>query len=368
MRFVHISDLHLGKTFPVARYGQLAARRRQELLDTFSRLIDYVNENQVDFILCSGDFLNSEELRVEELRNINAIIDRLQRAVLVAISGNHDPQTENSAYQKIQWSRRLYLAPPGVGRVALSSYKTIITYHSWDTKEILELPQQLSEIRPQNGGSYQILMLHADTQNPNSRYLPVDAGALAAKGFDYVALGHIHQHQCPAENVFYAGSLEPLDFGETGEHGFMLVEMEGERRRFQFIPFARREYRTIQVETDAQDAEVAIARRIGAAILRQDPRHIYTVELTGSHPDAAGWDLERIEEQLRAQEYCCQLIDNTRPAYQLEQLYRENRGNLLGDFIEAFQGRELTELEQRALELGIETLRAQGPAAKEGER
>ena len=346
MRFVHISDLHLGKTFPVARYGQLAARRRQELLDTFSRLIDYVNENQVDFILCSGDFLNSEELRVEELRNINAIIDRLQRAVLVAISGNHDPQTENSAYQKIQWSRRLYLAPPGVGRVALSSYKTIITYHSWDTKEILELPQQLSEIRPQNGGSYQILMLHADTQN----------------------LGHIHQHQCPAENAFYAGSLEPQDFGETGEHGFMLVEMEGERRRFQFIPFARREYRTIQVETDAQDAEVAIARRIGAAILRQDPRHIYTVELTGSHPDAAGWDLERIEEQLRAQEYCCQLIDNTRPAYQLEQLYRENRGNLLGDFIEAFQGRELTELEQRALELGIETLRAQGPAAKEGER
>ena len=56
MRFVHISDLHLGKTFPVSRYGQLAARRRQELLDTFSRLIDYVNENQVDFILCSGDF------------------------------------------------------------------------------------------------------------------------------------------------------------------------------------------------------------------------------------------------------------------------------------------------------------------------
>ena len=54
MRFVHISDLHLGKTFPVARYGQLAARRRQELLDTFSRLIDYVNENQVDFILCSA--------------------------------------------------------------------------------------------------------------------------------------------------------------------------------------------------------------------------------------------------------------------------------------------------------------------------
>ena len=73
MRFLHISDLHLGKTFPVSRYGQqFAHRRRQELLDTFSRLIDFANQNQVDFILCCGDFLNSEELRVEELRNINA--------------------------------------------------------------------------------------------------------------------------------------------------------------------------------------------------------------------------------------------------------------------------------------------------------
>ena len=47
MRFLHISDLHLGKTFPVSRYGQqFAHRRRQELLDTFSRLIDFANQNQ----------------------------------------------------------------------------------------------------------------------------------------------------------------------------------------------------------------------------------------------------------------------------------------------------------------------------------
>lgn len=117
MRFLHISDLHLGKTFPVSRYGQqFAHRRRQELLDTFSRLIDFANQNQVDFILCCGDFLNSEELRVEELRNINAMIERLEHAVIVAISGNHDPQTKNSAYQKIDWSKRFYLAAPGSGR------------------------------------------------------------------------------------------------------------------------------------------------------------------------------------------------------------------------------------------------------------
>ena len=90
MRFLHISDLHLGKTFSASRYGQqFARRRRQELLDTFSRLVDFANDNQIDFILCCGDFLNSEELRVEELRNINAVIDRLEHAVIVAVSYTH---------------------------------------------------------------------------------------------------------------------------------------------------------------------------------------------------------------------------------------------------------------------------------------
>ena len=185
MRFLHISDLHLGKTFSASRYGQqFARRRRQELLDTFSRLVDFANDNQIDFILCCGDFLNSEDLRVEELRNINAVIDRLEHAVIVAISGNHDPQLEGSAYRKIEWSRRLYLAPPGVGRVALSTYRTVITCHSWDKKEIPE-PLELPPLSSRQQGSYQILMLHADT-TPNSRYLPVDADALSQLGYDYV--------------------------------------------------------------------------------------------------------------------------------------------------------------------------------------
>ncbi len=358
MRFVHISDLHLGKTFPASRYGPLAQRRRRELTETFSRLVDYVNENQVDFILCSGDLLNSEELRVEELRNINAIIDRLERAVLVAICGNHDPLTENSAFRKIQWSPHFYLAPPGVGRVALSSYKTIITYHSWNTKELAAPPDQLLHIAAQpNSGNYQILMLHADALDPNSAYLPIDPKALADKGFDYVALGHIHKPTELAPNIRYPGSLEPLDFGEMGPHGFLLVEMEGQRRRCQFIPFAMREYRSLSIETAPQDSELAITKRITAAILRRNPQHIYAVELTGTHPDGAGWDLGRIEEELWEQSTFCSITDNTRPAYQLDALYRENRGNLLGDFIESFGTNPASKLERRALELGIDALK-----------
>ncbi len=357
MRFLHISDLHLGKTFPASRYGQqFAHRRRQELLDTFARLITFANENQVDFILCCGDFLNSEELRVEELRNINAMLDRLTHAVFIAISGNHDPQTENSAYRKIEWSKRFYLAPPGTGRVALSAYRTVITYHSWDTKELpeaIELPKP----SPQQG-YFQILMLHADTA-PASRYLPINVQQLSESGFDYTALGHIHKMQCVAPNSYYTGSLEPLDFGEEGEHGFMLIDVEGERRKCQFVPFSQREYRRFSVETHPQDSEVAISDRIAAQIIRENPHHIYTVELTGAHPAEAGWNIEKIEEDLRSKEYFCIIEDHTRPEYDLDELYRENQGNLIGDFIGSFSSKPLTPVEEKALQYGLEVLLSQ---------
>ena len=355
MRFVHTGDLHLGKMFSETRYGkQFAARRRRELLDTFSRLVDFANRNQVDLILVCGDFLNSEQLRTEELRNINAIIERLDRAVILAVSGNHDPQTENSAYQRIEWSRRLCLAPPGISRISLAPLGACITCHSWDRKE---LPGPFSIPQPSGqGGECRILMLHADAVSSDSRYLPVDAAALSGAGFDYVALGHIHKPAQLFPNVRYAGSLEPLDFGEEGAHGFWLVDTGDGRVDAQFVPFAAREYRTLAVQTTAQDAEVAIAGRIAAAIQREGGRHIFTVRLCGVHPTGAGWDIQRIQDQLRQQEFFCWLQDETAPDYDLQQLRTENGGNLIGDFIDSFQGETMDRLHRRALELGLEAL------------
>ena len=358
MRFLHISDLHLGKTFTSSRYGQdFARRRRQELLDTFERVVDYANQQQVDFILSCGDFLNSEELRMEELRNINAIIKKLNHTVIIAISGNHDPQCEDGAYDRIQWDRRLYLLPPGTGRVALSNLNTTITFHSWDKKEMSEpvqIPQPLAQ-----DGQFQILMLHADVLSPKSRYLPMDAQKLSEAGFHYVALGHIHKMQQPAENVYYSGSLEPLDASETGEHGFIQVDVEEDRTTAQFVPFSSREYRNSVLETSGEDSEKQIVQKIEQEIFDKNRQHIYTIMLRGTHPARGQWDVELIGEELREKNYLCTVEDATRPDYDLQELRRENQGNLIGDFIASFDGRKLTEVEEKALQYGLEALIAQ---------
>jgi exonuclease SbcD len=47
--------------------------------------------------------------------------------------------------------------------------------------------------------------------------------------FDYVALGHIHQHQWldGPTPIVYAGSLQPIDFGEEGDaKGFYIIKLD----------------------------------------------------------------------------------------------------------------------------------------------
>ena len=56
----------------------------------------------------------------------------------------------------------------------------------------------------------------------DEQHIPLDSRKLAEGGFDYIALGHRHQHQ----NLFkdwclYPGALEPVDRNDQGEHGYI---------------------------------------------------------------------------------------------------------------------------------------------------
>jgi DNA repair exonuclease SbcCD nuclease subunit len=63
---------------------------------------------------------------------------------------------------------------------------------------------------------------------------PVPTGALVDLGADYVALGHIHQHQTLASGVVYGGSTWQTRWGEDVDKGCTLVDLEtGEIERAQ---------------------------------------------------------------------------------------------------------------------------------------
>jgi len=53
------------------------------------------------------------------------------------------------------------------------------------------------------------------------------------RDFDYVALGHLHQHHVLGNNIVYSGSLERFSFAEAGDpKGTVLVDLESGEREF----------------------------------------------------------------------------------------------------------------------------------------
>jgi exonuclease SbcD len=84
---------------------------------------------------------------------------------------------------------------------------------------------------------------------------------------DYVALGHIHQHQALAYGdppVVYAGSIDRVDFGEEGEDkGWVYVEIpEKGRAEWQFQKVDARRFLTIEARVQSENATEDVVKAI----------------------------------------------------------------------------------------------------------
>ena len=87
--------------------------------------------------------------------------------------------------------------------------------------------------------------------------------------WDYVALGHIHKHQCLCDNppVIYAGSIDRCNWGERdGAKGFILAEVEVGEVVWEFVDLRTRPMIQIEATYDKLssvadvDVEDAIVR------------------------------------------------------------------------------------------------------------
>jgi exonuclease SbcD len=73
---------------------------------------------------------------------------------------------------------------------------------------------------------------------------------------DYVALGHIHKHQCLNDQppVVYSGSIERIDFGEAREKkGYVLAEVGKGHTEWRFVPLETRPFLDIPIAIDDAD-------------------------------------------------------------------------------------------------------------------
>jgi DNA repair exonuclease SbcCD nuclease subunit len=190
--------------------------------------------------------------------------------------------------------------------------------------------------------------------------MPVDKERLAEMDMDYIALGHIHKPIFLKENIAYCGSLEGLDFGETGRRGFIRGYL-GEKSRFEFIPFSTRSFHIHKISLRGSMTFNEIYKIALENIETAGTEEFHRIILSGAAP--FDFDSDSLFHELEKTCYHIEIIDESYPDFDIKQLLDDHDDDIVGRFIRSFNEDELTSnIGVRALHLGLAALLAGGAA------
>lgn len=345
MRFIHIADVHLGAS-PDAGKAYTGVRT-QELWDTFEKVLAICEEEKTDLLLIAGDLFHRQPL-LRELKEVDYLFSKLTHTQVVLIAGNHDFIRKDSYYKTFHWSENVYpLFGEELCIARFPELETIVYGMSFHKREIEDALYDY--VKARNMAKYEILLAHGGDE----KHIPIRRDTFAGDGFDYIALGHIHKQQTLEKNrVMYAGSLEPTDKNDTGHHGFVRGEITENGTIAEFVPFSKREYLHLVLPVKEYMTEYEIRDCMERAIESHGRQHIYRFILRGER----SIELELSDALMEVSDNIIEIADETTPALDIERIYRENRNNLIGKYIETFGAYEEGSLSYEALCEGLRAL------------
>lgn len=356
MRLIHTADVHIGRRLTASRFPNAAAKRRAAPLDALRRLVEYANRKRVDYILCAGDLIDQDDVRVADLKSLADVLSQLEHAQAILVAGNHDPLDARSVYARVDWPNCVRLMPPGYSRILLDARTAL---HAYSFAQTIQRENPLKHLALDMSAPRNLLLMHGDALASASDYLPLSEAFL--RPFDYCALGHVHQPQSVAPNARYCGSLEPLDRNETGAHGFVLLDCD-EDIRAQFIPFARAQYEKMDVMLNENMSDAHIEQTIRALLAAQPAHFLCSVTLSGPRAYDSALDIAALQQRLSDENHPVYLIDRTHPYYDAEALALEHAGDVLGRFLASFDESNLSEELRLARDYGVRALLEGGRA------
>ncbi len=353
MKFIHCADFHLGTSFSASSLpAEVVAAHRRSMFDSFMKVIETAGEQKTDVLLIAGDLFDARYARATDMRRIADAFARIPDTKVFISCGNHDPLTDDSYYATYDFGPNVSVFPNELTSVELPEINTVIYGYSWRRNRYDMLP---FELKKTDKDKINILCLHCDCTTRSS-YMPVDAARFEEAGFDYTALGHIHKPLRIKERVYYSGSCEPLDFTETGKHGFISGEIDGETKEFhaRFIPCATKRFETVHFDTSGMDTYNEVEGML-RRVLPDDKDVILRVIFEGTKNTEI--DLNQVILDLSSNYYSLTFKDRTSVDFNIERLYDENENNIIGKYITALvKAAKTDEIADIALYSGLAAL------------
>ena len=243
MKFIHLGDLHIGKTL-----GEFSLIEDQKYI--LDQILDIIRENSVDAALLAGDIYDRALPPESAVNLLDYFISSLadMGVETFIISGNHDSEERLNYGRRLFSSRGIHIVSKFAGELEtftcedeygtmnvclLPFIKASQVRFYYPDEEIKSYDDAVKTVIDHAGldyGSRNILVAHQFVTGEGDPLVAGSEGASVQnvglvekiscerfKDFDYAALGHIHSPQRVGyDHIRYSGSMLKYSLSEAG--------------------------------------------------------------------------------------------------------------------------------------------------------
>ena len=358
MKFIHMADMHFDAPFTVLNIkNNLGEKRRLEQREIFKKVINYIKENNIEYLFISGDLYENEYVRESTIIYINNLFKEIPNTKIYISPGNHDPYIINSMYKNFNWNNNVKIFENKLECIENEN----IDIYGYGFNDFYCRGINLDNIIIKNKEKINIFITHGTIDGgniENLEYNPLNKNKLKDLNFDYVALGHIHKldyNEEPNQRIVYPGSTISMGFDEQGKHGVILGEISKDSLKLEFLPMDTKEFMEKEIDiTDINSTEELIEKINEMELLENN---YYKINLIGKR----NFEINCYYlYKFILQENIIKIKDKTELNYNIEKISEEN--NLKGLFLkEILEDKKNNILEknmaEKIIEIGLEILK-----------
>lgn len=231
MKFFHCADIHLDSPLlGLERYeGAPVDEVRGATRRALENLVLLATDESVDFVVIAGDLFdgnwpdfNTGLFFVKQMAQLN------EAGIKVfVVRGNHD--AESKITKDLPLPANVHVMPADKPQT-IRDDKLGIAVHGQSFARP-SVTDDLAAAYPQRiAGYFNLGILHTalSGREGHASYAPCRVGTLIAKGYDYWALGHVHQREIVHRDpwIVFPGNTQGRTIRETGSKGCELVVVE----------------------------------------------------------------------------------------------------------------------------------------------
>lgn len=315
MRILHCADLHLDSKMEANLSKEKAKVRKNELLQTFIRMVDYANNNDVDAIIIAGDLFDTKIVSATARNVVYDGICKYPEIEFYYLRGNHDENSFLNALEEIPDNLKIF--DEKWTKYSLKNSKIIKIYGAEINKEN---SNSIYNSLVLDNDEFNIVILHGQESEyfGKDKTEIINLTALKYKGIDYLALGHIHSYKegsLDARGKYcYSGCIEGRGFDECGEHGFVLLDIDEEKKKLTttFVPFAYRNVYEKEVDISGCMTSMEVIQRIENNIEEYSEKSIIKIVLTGNVDVECEKDIDFILEKIVHRFFFVKIYDKSK--------------------------------------------------------